>query len=94
LTSVDVGYEKPQEEIFLQALKALNVKAKEAVMVGNRISRDIVGANHVGMHSVLFKWNDRYPERPKSLTEQPTYTISSLKELPTILLKLNRKVED
>ena len=88
LTSVDVGYDKPDEKIFLKALKALNVRPEEAVMVGNRMSTDIVGANRVGMKTILFKWNERYPEEATSPSEQPTHTISSLKELPKVLSEL------
>jgi len=85
LTSVDIGCNKPDEKIFLQALEALKVRPEEAVMVGNRISTDILGANKVGMKTVLFKWNERYPEEAKSPLEQPTRIISSLKELPKVL---------
>jgi putative hydrolase of the HAD superfamily len=88
LTSVDVGYDKPDEKIFLKALRALKVQPEEAVMVGNRISTDILGANKVGIKTILFRWNQRYPEKPRSPAEQPTYTISSLRELPKVLSKL------
>ena len=88
LTSVDVGFAKPDEKIFLAALKALNVRPEEAVMVGNRVSRDILGGNQVGMKTVLFRWNDRYPEKITSPVERPTRTINSLKELPSILSEM------
>jgi putative hydrolase of the HAD superfamily len=91
LTSVDVGYDKPDEKIFRKALKALNVQPEEAVMVGNRISKDIVGANRIGMKTILFKWNERYPEEAESPSEQPTHTISSLKELPKVLSKIEKE---
>jgi len=91
LTSVDVGYEKPDEKIFLKALGALDVRPEEAVMVGNRLFTDIVGANRIGMKTVLFKWNERYPEEARSPSEQPTHTISSLKELPWVLSKIEKK---
>ena len=40
----------------------LRGKAENAIMVGNRIDADIVGANRIGMKSVWFKWNNRYQE--------------------------------
>jgi len=85
VTSVDVGHEKPDERIFMTALRKLRVKPKEAVMVGNRASVDIVGGNRMGMKTILFKWNKRYPEKTTLPEEQPTRTIRSLKELPIIL---------
>jgi len=80
-TSVDVGHEKPDERIFMTALRALKVKPHEAVMVGNRISTDVVGGNRLAMKTVLLKWNKRYNERITSNEEKPTRTIKSLREL-------------
>jgi len=91
VTSVDVGFNKPDERIFLAALEALKVKPKEAVMVGNRITADIVGGKRIGMKTILLKWNERYPEKIISEEEKPAYTISSLKELPHVLEEINQR---
>lgn len=88
LTSVDVGHEKPDERIFLTALRKFRVKPKEAIMVGNRVSTDIVGGNRMNMKTVLLKWNKRYPERIVSPEEHPSRVIGSLKELPFVLEEL------
>jgi len=88
VTSVDVGHEKPDERIFLTALRKVRVKPKDAVMVGNRISDDIVGGNRIGMKTILFRWNKRYPEKITSAEEQPTRTIHSLEELPIVLQEI------
>jgi putative hydrolase of the HAD superfamily len=89
VTSVDVGHDKPDERIFLTALRKLRMKPKDAVMVGNRISIDVVGGNRVGMKTILFKWNKRYPEEITSSEEQPTRTIKSLLDLPKVLIELS-----
>jgi predicted HAD superfamily phosphohydrolase YqeG len=52
-------------------------KPEEAVMVGNRISADIMGGNRMGMKTILFKWNKRYPEKTNTPEEQPRRTIRS-----------------
>jgi len=91
ITSVDVGHEKPDERIFMTALRGLRIKPYEAVMVGNRISTDIVGGNRMGMKTILFKWNKRYKERIISKEEQPTRTIRSLRELPRVLEEILEK---
>ncbi|GFP21300.1 putative hydrolase of the HAD superfamily [Candidatus Hakubella thermalkaliphila] len=107
VTSVDVGYEKPHEEIFRVALQELGFRPSEVVMVGiahasrrttshencvifkgDRIEKDVVGANRMGIVSILCKWNDRYPEQIKGEMEKPTYSIHSLKELPQILSEM------
>ncbi len=85
VTSVDMGCNKPNERIFSVALKALGVKPEESVMVGNRISTDILGGNQIGMKTILYKWNDRYLNTVQSPLEEPTRTITSLKELPRVL---------
>ena len=83
--SGEVGIEKPDKQIFQVALKRLGVEAGNAVMVGNRIDADIVGANRIGMKSVWFRWNDRYEEIIGSEDEKPDFIIKSLSELPGIL---------
>lgn len=88
VTSVDVGHEKPDERIFMTALRKLRIKPKDAVMVGNRISADIVGGNRMGMKTILFRWNKRYPERITLPEEQPTRIIKSLQELPFVLQEI------
>jgi putative hydrolase of the HAD superfamily len=90
VTSVDVGCNKPDKKIFLTALKRLSVKPREAVMVGNRVSADIVGGNRIGMKTVLLKWNQRYPEKIASPEEQPTHVIKSLKELPKLVTETRK----
>jgi FMN phosphatase YigB (HAD superfamily) len=55
------------------------------MMVGNRISTDIVGGNRMGMKTVLLKWNKRYNERTTSDEEKPAHTIKSLRELLLVL---------
>jgi HAD superfamily hydrolase (TIGR01662 family) len=93
VTSVDVGCNKPDKKVFLTALKALQVKPKEAVMVGNRITADIVGGNRIGMKTVLLKWNQRYPEKIASPEEHPTHIIKSLKELPKIVTETRKNTK-
>jgi HAD superfamily hydrolase (TIGR01662 family) len=85
VTSVDAGCEKPDGRIFSIALNAFGVKATEAIMVGDQVAKDIVGGNRIGMKTILFKWNQRYPETVRGQEEQPTYTIKSLRELENVL---------
>lgn len=83
--SEELGIEKPAREIFEAALDKLKVKAENAIMVGNRIDADIVGANRIGMKSVWFKWNNRYHETIGNKEERPDFVIKSLSELLGIL---------
>jgi HAD superfamily hydrolase (TIGR01662 family) len=90
VTSVDAGCEKPDERIFSIALRTAGVKANDAVMVGDRVAKDIVGGNRIGMKTILFKWNQHYPETVIGQEEQPTYTIRSLRELQHVLDQIER----
>lgn len=90
VTSVDVGYNKPDGKIFQTALNRIGVKPEEAVMVGDRIKTDIAGGNRMGMKTILFRWNKRYPEKAESQEEKPAYIIKSLQELPKLLDKFGR----
>ena len=47
--SVEAGYLKPHPAIFELALDELDVRAEEALMVGNSLAEDIAGAQALGM---------------------------------------------
>jgi HAD superfamily hydrolase (TIGR01662 family) len=83
--SEEVDIEKPDKKIFEIALARLGVKPENAVMVGNRIDTDILGANRFGMKSVWFRWNTRYSDIIDRSQEKPDFTINSLSELPDLL---------
>lgn len=88
IISEEAGVKKPCEEIFNIALAKLGVKAESAVMVGNRIDADVIGANRGGMKSVWFKWNNRYEDKISNRVERPDFTIKELAELPQLLTSI------
>jgi putative hydrolase of the HAD superfamily len=53
IDSGNVGHEKPAPQIFQAALAAMSVAADRAVYIGDIYSIDYLGAQNVGMHSVL-----------------------------------------
>jgi putative hydrolase of the HAD superfamily len=62
VTSQEVGFNKPQPEIFLAALKEAGVKPPEAIYVGDQYQIDVVGANGVGMRGILLDRNSLFEE--------------------------------
>lgn len=54
LISEEEKLKKPQAEIFLKALKLLEVSANETIFVGDHLTNDVLGANNVGMLGILF----------------------------------------
>jgi putative hydrolase of the HAD superfamily len=54
--SGEVGFRKPQPEIFLHALEQLGVEPENAMFVGDRLDTDVRGAARVGMATVQALW--------------------------------------
>ena len=78
LDSHEVGFQKPDERIFLQGLAELSVKPNEAVHVGDLFEADIVGARAVGIVPILVDPYGRYPDA-NCLTIKH---VRELKDLP------------
>jgi putative hydrolase of the HAD superfamily len=74
-TSENAGAQKPNAKIFEHALKTVNAKKKESVMIGDDIDTDIIGAKKFGLDQIYFN-----PER-KEHTEDITHEITTIKEL-------------
>jgi FMN phosphatase YigB (HAD superfamily) len=88
LISEEVGSKKPEKRIFDLALDIAGAAPGEALMVGNRASADIAGANALGIRSVWFHWNDHYHDTP-GRESRPDFTISSLSEIISLIDGLN-----
>jgi len=78
VTSGDVGYAKPNPEIFLAALKKAGVAAGEALHVGDQYDIDVLGAKAAGIMPVLLDRKDIFSdvidcERVQSLVELARY---------------------
>lgn len=72
------GYLKPHPSIFEAALKLLDVRAEESVMVGDSYAHDIEGARRVGMRGVLVL---RSPDEPFATAVDGVPVIRDLSEL-------------
>lgn len=86
-----VGAEKPDPRIFCHALNSIGIppqKYGRVVMVGNNLSRDIKGANALGLISVWLDWAPRRPKIPADPSEEPGYTIKSPLELIDLVAKI------
>jgi len=70
MTSQDVGFNKPQPEIFHEALRQAGVQASEAIYVGDQYQIDVVGANKAGMKGVLLDRGDYFEETTDCLRIQ------------------------
>lgn len=57
--STEVGKRKPHPRIFHAALEQAGVAPAEAMMVGDRLSEDVAGAQAVGLRTVQALWFSR-----------------------------------
>ncbi|MFN8593435.1 MAG: HAD family hydrolase [Thermomicrobiales bacterium] len=85
IVSGEVGAEKPLPEIFSEALRRAEVEPAHSLFVGDSLEFDIAGAARIGMPSV---WVNRRGSTVPDNEIGPTHVISSLSELPSILLGL------
>lgn len=95
--SENIGACKPSSRMFKAAAGALELEEKDfkrIVMAGNNLSRDIKGANRMGMISVFMAWTPRYPKVPADDSEIPDYTIYNPMELVELVEKLNSEIDD
>lgn len=79
-TSEGCGVEKPEKDIFLEAIGGLDLKPEECLMVGDRLDTDIEGGNLVGMVTVFVKKGARNT-KPERDSQKPDYTIDSIVDL-------------
>jgi len=82
IASVDVGYQKPDPEIFQLALKRLGLITQEAIMIGGNPTSDIQGAHNLGMCTVRIL---RGPNRIEPDIVEAGFKIRNLSELADIV---------
>lgn len=55
ISSDEIGIEKPDQKIFIEAAQRLNLPAKQILHVGDHEEDDMFGAKRAGFHTVLVK---------------------------------------
>jgi HAD superfamily hydrolase (TIGR01509 family) len=85
VTSVGFGRLKPHPDIFRHVLEGWDVAPDEAVMVGDTLGADILGANRVGMRSILVDVEPN-PDNPRFAGRaHPTARVVRLDDIPRVL---------
>lgn len=79
VTSERAGFQKPRKEIFDIAIKGVNARKKESIMVGDDFEIDILGAKEAGIDQVWFN------PHGKESDFQPTFEVKRIRELQDIL---------
>lgn len=72
---------KPSELFFGIALDSLQVSPSEVIMVGDDISTDILGAERMGIRSVLVRTGKFQPNQLDDPVANPTWVLDSVSDL-------------
>lgn len=80
ITSESANSLKPHPAIFEYALRQTSCSPSDAIMIGDALEVDILGARNAGIHQVYFN-----PAKPATEAIRPTYSIQNLAELKQIL---------
>jgi putative hydrolase of the HAD superfamily len=75
------GKGKPDPSIFQFVLSQCNLQADEAIMVGDNLMTDILGASRAGIRSIWINRENKQPE----IDIKPSYEITNLEDLFPIL---------
>lgn len=85
-TSEEVQSYKPDPQIFQTALKKANCQGKEAIIIGDSYTKDILGGKQMEMTTI---WINRFQVKNNSNSkEQADFMVSHLKEVLPIIKQL------
>ena len=92
LTSAACGMRKPHPYMFQAALEYFAVPPDRTAMLGDTLLADIAGANSLGIYTI---WITRHAQTPPDgiLAVQPDAVISSLEQLPALLVDIDQQDE-
>jgi putative hydrolase of the HAD superfamily len=90
VTMADARKQKTHVAPFKNALRKLNVKPENSIMIGDRISRDVHTAKKLGIHTIYAKYGETKPVvKGKSGAD---FEINNISEMINIVNnKLNKK---
>ncbi len=86
VTFEDTGKRKPHSAPFLAILSKLDVKPDEAIMVGDWVERDIIGAEKIGMKTAFARYGDTFDTK----SHNADYELIDINELIDIVIKENK----
>ncbi|KAJ2944795.1 hypothetical protein O0L34_g821 [Tuta absoluta] len=81
LVSGDLPWEKPDQHIFLEACKLLNVEPRTCIMVGDKLETDIIGGKLAELGGTV--WIPL--QKDEEASDLPDFTIDTVTELPEVL---------
>lgn len=85
VTFDETGERKPSPVPFRAILMKLGIEPHEALMVGDWVERDIVGASQIGMKTAFAKYGDTFDTQ----SHKADFELSDISELVSIVEKIN-----
>jgi HAD superfamily hydrolase (TIGR01458 family) len=76
---------KPNRAYFEMALLDIGFEPASVAMIGDSIDTDVIGAEAVGMPTILVRTGNYAVDIPKFQPVQPHWTIDSIADLPRLL---------
>jgi len=76
---------KPAAAFFEEALRLLGVPAERAVMVGDDLVNDVLGAQNAGLTGILVRTGKFLPTDLERATGEPDHVLDSIADLPAWL---------
>ncbi len=95
--SEEVGVCKPDERMFRTAMAKMKLTEDDLyriVMIGNNLKRDVLGANRMGITSILLSFSPRYGMHPATEEEIPDYVAAMPCEIPELIHQLELQVKN
>jgi len=83
ITKADARKQKTFPAPFKVALRRLNIQPREAIMIGDRISRDVNTAKKLGLHTIYARYGDENP--PKKGASGAEFEINDISEISGIV---------
>ena len=86
--SYDTKYREHDQGIFKLGLDTIKKKSEQCIMIGDRLDKDILPANILGMTTIRFTNSKFRLQEPLSQYEIPKFTMNNLIELIKITSKI------
>lgn len=84
-TQEEFSITKPNTRYFELILRKAGVEAKNSIMVGDRIDKDIIPAKMIGMKTIRIRTGIHKDQEPRQYEEIPDYEIDAIVGLLEIL---------
>lgn len=85
VSSASFGRVKPHPSIFRHVLDAWRLRPDDAVMVGDTLDTDILGASRIGMRSILVDIEPNPANAASEAAVRPTFRVTNLSDIPALL---------